>query len=325
MPTPSRRRRWPLRAGLGAAAAGVVALGAVVLVGGADSQESGLPTLPPIEEREPGAFDDEGCVRVDDECTLQADELDAVTAGEPGDAFRTLEGFTGPRYTTDLARGTVVVLDDTVRAGTGAGGAWTAMGVARNETAEDVGTVEVTARLLDSAGAEVEVVVGEALVAPVRPGEPTPFRLEAEVAADQVATVEWSATAGAPTVAVEPARAAEITTYWTEPAGAREPVEVAGHVDPDGPKPHLVFGSVTGLDGADVAAPTVVAAWYGEDGRLLAVAEAEATSLAEPGEALDHLAAGTIADFLVVVDGAAGGPDAGALAAAELSLWAVGS
>lgn len=324
MPTPPRRRRWPLRAGLAAAAAGLVAVGALALVGGADSQESGLPTLPPIDEREPGAFDDEGCVRVEDECTLQADELDAVTAGEPGDAFRTLEGFSGPRYTTDLARGAVVVLDDTVRAGADADGAWTAVGVARNETAEAVGTVAVTARLLDAAGAELEVLTADSLVAPVRPGEPTPFRLAAEVAAEQVATVEWSATAEAPSGAVEVARAAEITTYWSEPAGEREPVEVAGHVDPDGPKPHLVFGSLTGLDGADLAAPTVVAAWYGEDGRLLAVAEAEATSLAEPGEALDHLAAGTIADFLLVVDDG-DGADAAALAAAELSLWAVGS
>ena len=325
MSAPDPRPRHRSRRGL-ALAAGLVAIvvlgfaGVLVAVGsGAGSDESDLPTLPPIEQRESGVFDDEGCLRVEGECTIQADELDAVAAGAPGDQFRTLEGFTGPRYTTDLARDVVLVLEDTVAEGADADGTWTASGLVRNETAEPVGVVEVTARQLDSAGTEVATATATVLVAPLRPGEPAPFVVESVAPADQVTSVEWSVYVE-PAGAGEASRATELTTYWTEVAGDRELVSVNGYTDPAGDKPHLVFGSLTGLPGADVDGPTVVAAWYGADGRVLHTTEVDVVSLAD-FEPLDTLDEGMLGDFLVVVDG----PVAPSLASAELGLWAVAS
>jgi hypothetical protein len=311
-------RTHSIRTAAAVAACLLAGLGAVALWGpGAGSDESDLPTLPPLEEREPGVFDGDGCLVVDGECTLQADELDAVAAGVPGDEFRSLEGFTGPRYTTDLHRAAVLVLEGTVTPAESPGGTWTALGLARNETDSAVGRVEVSARLLDTSGAELGVATGTTAVAPLRPGEPVPFTVTSSVPAAQVASVEWSA-AAAPAEADAPARAAEITTYWTEVAGEREAVSVDGYTDPAGTKPHVVFGSITGLDGADIADPTVVAAWFDADGRVQHIAEVRAISLAGHDE-LDQLEAADIGDFLLVVDG----PVAPALAASELGLWVV--
>jgi hypothetical protein len=96
---------------------------------------------------------------------------------------------------------------------------------------------------------------------------------------------------------------------------------VLDHVDPaTGTKPHLVYGSVAGVDGTDVERPTVVAAWLGADGRVLAVEQQPLVALGAGGE-LDGLDATAVGDFLLVQDG----PDAEALATADLALWVVGA
>ncbi|OWY62339.1 hypothetical protein B7486_58965, partial [cyanobacterium TDX16] len=220
--SPLRRRR-----GLLAGVATAVLLGgigaALLLGGGAGSDESDLPVLPPIEEREPQAFDDGGCLEAAPEtgtCDVSAEQLDDIAAGAAGDQFRILSGFQGPRYTTDLTRAAVVVLEDTVTEASAADGTWTAQGLARNELAEAALDVRLSARLLDAAGAELAVVEAPAMVGDLRPGEPTPFVLVSEVSAAEVAAVEWSAAAGSTSApdAVEPGRSGQITTYFVEPA-----------------------------------------------------------------------------------------------------------
>lgn len=316
---------------LGGVATAVAVLGvgtALVLGGGAGSGETDLPALPPVAEREPETYGADGCSEVGEDlpadCGTTAGELDAVLAGPPGDAFRTLEGFSGPRWTTELQRDRLVVLDDTVREA--AQGTWSASGLVRNETSQPQGDVLVQARLLDAAGAELAVVEGDVPVSPVRSGEPAPFVLDADdpaVAAADVASVEWTVL-GEPVEEGEAsaARALELTTYWTEPAAARTPpISVADHEDPPtGPGPHLVFGSVAGLEGADVEGPRVVAAWIGQDGRLLHEVQADVVAVGG-AEALDHLGDGDLGDFVLVLDA----PDTDELASAELVLWAVGS
>jgi hypothetical protein len=316
---------------LAAASAAVVAAGfagvLVLVLGGtgAGSEESDLPTLPPTEERQPEVYGADGCVAVGDgqpaDCGTTAGELDGILAGPPGDAFRTLAGFSGPRWTTELQRDRLVVLDDTVRAT--AEGLWSATGLARNEASSPQVDVTVHARLLDATGVELAVVDAPLAVAPLRPGEPAPFLVESDVAAADVASVEWSIDGAAGDAEqADTGRAFEISTYWTEPAGERTPpLSIADHQDPvSGPGPHLVFGSVSGLDGADGDQPTVVAAWIGEDGRVLHVADAAVVQVGGD-EPLDHLGADGLGDFVLVLDG----PETDALATAALALWAVGS
>jgi hypothetical protein len=322
---PSLRRRRGLLAGVAA----TVLLGGVgaafVLGGGAGSDESDLPVLPSIEEREPQAFDEGGCLEAAPEtggCDVSAEQLDDIAAGAAGDQFRILSGFQGPRYTTDLTRAAVVVLEDTVADAPAADGTWAAQGLARNELAEAALDVSVSARLLDAAGAELAVVEEPVIVDDLRSGEPTPFVLGSEVPAAEVAAVEWWAAAGSTSApeAVEPARSGQITTYFVEPAGDRDPVEVLDHVDPAGSKPHLVYGSVAGVEGADVTEPSIVAAWLGADGRVLAVEDERLVRLGAGG-VLESLDATGLGDFLLVQDG----PTASELLDAELALWVVGS
>jgi hypothetical protein len=325
-PSPARRRRRLALAGAATAATAFGLGAALVLGGGAGSGETDLPTLDPVQERQPEVYGEDGCVDlgadVPADCGTTAGELDGVLAGPPGDAFRTLEGFTGPRWTTELQADRLVVLGDTVNSPES--GPWTAVGLVRNETSQAQADVEVHARLLDAGGAELDVVEAVVPVSPLRPGEPAPFVVDGtDVPADQVVGVEWNVV-GAPAEEAEAvaARSLELTTYWTEPAAQRTPpISVADHEDPaTGVGPHLVFGSVTGADGADVGQPGVVAAWIGEDGQVLHVVEATVVGVggAEP---LDHLGTDELGDFVLVLDA----PDTDQLATAELALWGVAS
>lgn len=316
---------------LAAAAASAALLGIAALLalggGGASSDESDLPTLPPEQEQQPALYDDEGCVvgGLEDgpDCTTTADELDQVLAGPPGDAFRTLAGFSGPRWTTETGRGELLVLEETVRAGAASDGTWQAVGLARNETGAPRGDVEVAARLLDGSGAELEVVDATIPVGPLRAGEPAPFDLSSATAHDAVVTVEWSVTGTAvDDAAATSARSAEISTYWTEPAGERtERIEVADHVDPaTGPAPHLVFGSVAGVEGAELDDPAVTAAWIAEDGRVLHVVGAEVVELGT-GDPRESLEEGQLGDFVLVLEA----PDPEQVGTATLALWSSGT
>ena len=307
---------------LAVASAGVLTV-ALAVAGQAGSGESTLPTLPPVDEREPEVYDDDGCVDLGPDlprdCGTTAGQLDAVLAGPPGDEFRTLAGFVGPRWTTELHRDEVLVLEDTVQ--TSSSGTWRAQGLVRNETGSPVDGVVVQATLRDGDGAEVDVIDAAVAVAPVRPGEPAPFSLEADVDAGAAASVEWSVRS-VPTEAAAAPRAAEVVTYWTEPVGERSPpISIADHVDPTGGvAPHLVFGSVTGIEGALIESPIVVAAWFDADGKVLATTRADVVGLGG-ADALDRLRADDLGDFVLVVDAVG----AQALDSAELARWVSGS
>lgn len=320
----SRRptHRVPVRA----AFAGAVALALLVLAGcgvqadhAADAEEGGaeasLPTLPAVEERLPGSYDADGCLLLAEgrDCGARADDVDEALVGN--EAGRTLAGFQGPLFTTDVSAGVVTVLEDTVTASVA--GPWRAQGLVRNETTSPVLDAEITAVLRDGAGAEIERVVATALVAPVRPGEPAPFVLESELDAAAVASVEWSVVdaGGEP---VPGTRDLELTTWFVEPAGEREPLsaEIFGESG-EGPFPHVVYGSVTNLADIDAPRPAVVGAWLGEDGRVRAVT-ASTPAVTVDGGPLDTLAPDALGDFVLRVDG-----DGGGLDAAPMLLWAV--
>lgn len=272
-----------------------------------------LPTLPPVEERLPGAYDEDGCLILSEgrDCAASADQLDEALAGD--ESARTLSGFEGPLFVTDLSAGVVAVLTDTVRTATS--GPWQAEGLLRNETTSPVIAPMVTAVLRGADGAELDRVTAAALVAPVRPGEPAPFTLVSDVEAAAVADVDWSVTddGGEPPAGT---RDLELTTYFAEPAGTREALDLYLYQETGrGPFPFVLYGSIT--DGADVDAvqPTVVAAWLDDDGRVRAVAESAAVD--PDGRPSQTLAPGELSDFLLTVSG-----DADGLDSAPLLLWA---
>jgi hypothetical protein len=75
-------------------------------------------------------------------------------------------------------------------------GNWAALGLVRNETTHDVGSVSVSARLLSKDGTVLDVSSATVLVDPMRPGEPGPFKLTSKVSVSEVNKVEWTITSG---------------------------------------------------------------------------------------------------------------------------------
>lgn len=271
-----------------------------------------LPTLPPAEERTPELYDADGCIVLEEgrDCGVTADELDEALAGD--ESGRTLAGFSGPHYTTDLSADALVVLDDTVAVTPS--GPWGAQGLVRNETTSPALAPSVTAVLRDGTGAELDRVEASVLVTPLRPGEPAPFVLGSDVDAAAVASVDWSVedAGGDPRPGT---RDLELSVFFTEAAGTREPVDTYLYEERGaGPFPFVLMGSMTDL--ADVAAPspTAVAAWLGDDGRVQAVAQAQAVD--PTGAPATSLAPGDLADFVLTVEG-----DVAGLDAAPLLLW----
>lgn len=278
----------------------------------AGGDDATLPTLPPAEERTPGVYDEDGCIVLEEgrDCGATADDLDEALAGD--ESGRTLAGFQGPLFTTDVSADALVVLDDTVAATTN--GPWRAQGLVRNETTSPALAPTVTAVLRDAAGAELDRLEALALVTPLRSGEPAPFVLESDVDAGTVASVDWSV-ADAGGEPVPGTRDLELSVFYTEPAGAREPLDTYLYADQGaGPFPFVLMGSMTDLADVDAPNPTAVAAWLGTDGRVRAVTTGAAAGT--EGEPAAALVPGGIGDFVLVVDG-----DAAGLDAAPLLLW----
>lgn len=246
-------------------------------------------------------------------------------AGAAGGTWTSLPGYTGPLDDAPLADRPVVD-EATVRTSTE--GPWTAEGLVATGPAPVSGPAVVEAVLLDAGGAELARVEGPVLIAPLRAGEAAPFRVAAEVPAEQVAEVGYAVRAegvGEPNVpladAVAARRGLRLAVFWTRPFGGDDPVAVPGYVEPPGLRPHLVYGEAV-VDGATpVEAPRVVAAWLDDDGRVLAVAE---SALRPPGTdiAASRLEPGGTADLVLAVEDPAVGPR---LEGRDPILWGVGS
>jgi hypothetical protein len=298
-----------------------------------------LPTLPPIAERHAGRFGPDGCAITSNgpDCSVTADAIDQAQAGTSEAEWRVLEGFAGPRYTIELA-GSTLVLEDTVT--TSSSGGWRATGLVRNEQPVAVGPVTVSATLLDASGTVLATATGDALLAVLRPGEPAPFEIRADVDAASVAEVRWSV--AAPAATSSPSRSLEIGVLWQRGVDDPRPVDMYLFRDPaTGPHPLVVFGSAQAVGDGPVEGAGVVGAWLDGDGRVVAVARAtvvrpEGIAIDEGGPARSGevaaavvdpassptLAPGEIADVLFVLDASAAPVD---VDDAQLVLWGTGA
>ena len=202
------------------------------------------------------------------DCSIRAEEVDRALSHGPATETRHLEGFVGSALARagDGAGPTVVGpsvgVDHRLVPGPG---------LARNEGTVAVETIEVTARLLDAAGAELATVTGASPVHDVRPGEPVPFdavdrrarflRGRGRVVGDGRRTGDGSA------------RALAWTPYWERPVGG-EPVDLYLHRDGGRrpPVPPVRLGRGRRWRGVDE--PEVVVAWLTAGGQVAAIASA---------------------------------------------------
>ncbi|MEZ5134383.1 MAG: FxLYD domain-containing protein [Acidimicrobiales bacterium] len=104
--------------------------------------------------------------------------------------WRRLAGFEGRFYDPAATTGSPVLLEGTATIATA--GAWTAMGLARNDTGAPIGSLVVGATLVGADGTVLETIEAPSLVTSIRPGEPVPYRLEATTDAAAVTEVRWS-------------------------------------------------------------------------------------------------------------------------------------
>ena len=331
-PPPSERFRLALRSAPVALVA-VVALAGCGGGGGEERVATGagagapapaateeLPLLPPVEDRRPELFDDRGCLVTgpgEADCSTTAEQLDAGAAGAAESDERTLAGFIGSRWLEGAAGPSPVVLADTVTMGVDGQGRWTAVGLARNETAAALAAIEVRAVLWGADGTRLGDAVAEPAVRDVRSGEPVPFDVRSEVDAAAVAEVTWEVSPGGGTADVG-LREVEIAVYWVRPEGAPEPVDLYLHRDEGEARPQALFGAATVVGASVLPAPSLVVAWVDVDGRVLAVDSAPVVG--PTGEPVRDLAPGSAGDGLVLHDGI-GGP---ALAGATPVVWGVG-
>jgi hypothetical protein len=304
------RPRPLLVAGLAALAS--VPLGAWALAGAQDDPPPAeLPELPSVAEQVDGLYDDDGCLVTGPEevdCSVRADEVDEALSHGPATEVRRLQGFVGPRWLGQVTGTGPEVLGTTVT--TASSGTFRADGLARNHGENVLATIEVSARLIGPDGAELATATATSPVHDVRPGEPVPFTIEADVPVADVDHVEWSAAGG--DQGDEAHRTLAWTPYWERPVGG-EPVDLYLHQDGPGERPYLLFGSVSSIDGG-VDDPEVLVAWLDADGRL--VRSVATPAVGPDGEPVDRLD-GT-ADVLVTspVDPPAGG---------EALVWVQGS
>ncbi len=300
---------------LAVAVVGALGLPGLVLVARADDPPAApvLPELPSVAEDVDGLYDQDGCLRTgpaEVDCSVRAAEVDAALREGGANETRHLEGFVGSRWLARVDGRGPTVLSATVERSES--GAFVASGLARNEGLEVLADLEVSARLLDAAGEELEVVTTTSPVHDIRPGEPVPFVLRAQVATAAVARVQWTVAGGA--LGDPGRRSLSWTPYWERPAGG-DPVDLYLYQDGDGVRPHLVFGGVESLTDRPLARPEVVVAWLGADGRLVEMVTAPVRG--PGGGPLAGIAGRAAADALVV---AAAPPDG-----AEALVWVQGS
>jgi hypothetical protein len=292
------------------------------------SVQTPLPTLPPARVLEPDLFDENGCAKLGDgtvDCGAPPLPGEAATEAATEDplAWRSLLGFVGPYYASELRAGAVILLQDSMTIASR--GPWRAWGLVRNETAHPAGA-DVTAQLFAADGMLLTTVSAHVPVDPLRPGEPGPFALSSDIAVSDVAAVNWSVLETPPGPAV--LRDFQILEGWSLPFGERGR-EDGWYRDPPGPPPYpfVQFGSVDNLGGAS-ALPLVTAAWVDENDRVVWVATAQIGDV--PGNPESSavgprsLGPRVLGDYYFVISDPSAGPLLGSGTVSAM-LWAAGT
>lgn len=185
------------------------------------------------------------------------------------DSFKTLLGYSGPFFNTDLIDGRVAVLEDTVY--TWPQKSWQVTGLIRNQSCSPIRIVSLSAHLLGSSGKSIGVVTADVPLSEVRPGEPVPFIAGAFLNRSDVKSIEWN-----------------VQYIDSSPTAQRNfafDLYEARAVS-DG-SAYSLFGTLknVGSDTADKA--RVLAAWLDADGRVIHVAFPSLRLISDPSQVRD--------------------------------------
>lgn len=173
---------------------------------------------------------------------------------------RSLRGFRGYYY-TDLVNGNqAVILNESLNISKN--GNWTVEGLVRNETTENIGTIMVTAELISKTDAVLETLSNKALVQNIRPGEPSPFKLDSSTPASEVKEVKWIIRTEKSGVDIS--REARIMTDYELEFGSNT---YRGHKRDDAPYPYVLAAAFDNL-GRALKSAKVVVAWIDETGKV---------------------------------------------------------
>lgn len=243
----------------------------------ATAEPSPLPTLPPLEERYPERYDDEGCPIELPDCLSTAGDADASAAQlDAGPAAeRALQGYTGTHWLVDPTGG-VRVLTETITALPEP--TWQTVGLVRNETGDEIDQVRIRATLIGADGQVIEVVEGPpAIPVALRAGEPAPFTLVADVPLADVASVRWDTRWEPATGSSTAQRALSAAVAWVRPAGEEPALETFSYTDPPNERPHVAFGTVDNV-GSAADGVSAAFAWL-VDGRVVRVDVVDASCI----------------------------------------------
>ncbi len=170
------------------------------------------------------------------------------------DAFKILYGYQGPYYSTALLDGRVKVLYETVY--TWPTPNWKATGMVRNQTRCSAHIRSVTARLVGSEGKTLGIATATVPIADLRPGEPGPITIEAQLPVEEVKSVEWHVDSEE---ATSPARQFEFTIDENRLSSISDE--------------YVLEGIIQNVATTTTRGVRVVAAWLDAQNRVLVVAE----------------------------------------------------
>ena len=252
-----------------------------------------LPQLPSKHEMFSDTWDENGC-EIHEEPTpgvppcqalarmaakAKAQQPIPALTPEQQNEFKSLRGFEGPYYTPQPSANAVVVLPETITTSVPPGGGFSTVGLIRNETATQlIGSVTITGELVNASGKIIGKATTEAMVSPIRPGEPAPFQLTASIPFKDVADIRWSVK-----WSIEPNKAKEEyrnvkaggLNHGPESWGERKTGPTEWDTTQKPPYPYLDEGTVENLSEVDIPNPKMIVAWYvdakGSSGKIISV------------------------------------------------------
>lgn len=240
-------------------------------------------------------------------------------APPPGERdFGAYLGYVGPWSAPPTPAGKVTVIPESVSFSES--GRWSAAGMVRNESTNNVTSVTVQATLqLFGTNADAIPVLTSVPVEPLRPGEPAPFDLSVDLPVEAVRAVAWTVSAVPAPAESSDRRRLKTQTFWERPFGDTARHEDYPLTDPaEPPYPYAIFG---GLESQAQSALSDVAVWLAfvdDQERVRAVKHARmvgpnSPSLLKPGSTLD---------FLFVANDGSKGENLNGL---RVALWGVSS
>jgi hypothetical protein len=160
------------------------------------------------------------------------------------------------------------MLSETITTSATPDGGFSAVGLVRNEMAMQlISAATITGELIGASGQVISKATTEALVVPIRPGEPAPFHLTSPVSFKDVADVRWRVEWSVePNKAKASYRDVEVT-MWGKPRpwGSRDKLDLTEWDTKSRPPfPYLEVGTVENLSGVDIPNPEMIVAWYVE-------------------------------------------------------------